>query len=203
MPTLRVVKGHSTAEQFDFEEEIRLGRAAENGIRIFDEAASRHHAVVRREGSDFVAEDCRSTNGLFVNGRRVERSVLRTGDEISVRGLTLVFVGAGAPERSTVVVEAALEVQSRLEPSAARVGGAEEGLLARLAALSRVTGLVAGDRGGLRAGLLQTLQEAFAPCRAALVLPEGAEGAYSRSLVAHVRTCGEALVVRDPPVETR
>ncbi|MCZ6574149.1 MAG: sigma 54-interacting transcriptional regulator [Planctomycetota bacterium] len=202
MPTLRVVRGRSTAEQFSFKDVIHIGRAPENEVRVFDEAVSRRHALVRREEQSYVAEDCGSTNGLFVNGRRVQRAVLKTGDEVSVRGLTLVVLEDGAVQRSTVAVDRRLEVQSRLEPKDVRFGGPEESVLPRLAALYRVTELLGTDRERLKTGLLQTVEEAFGPCRAALVLPTGSVGVFSRSVVDLVGVRREALIVRDPPTET-
>ncbi|MGH7818943.1 MAG: FHA domain-containing protein, partial [Candidatus Binatia bacterium] len=149
MPTLRVARGHSTREEFPFADAISIGRAEECGVRVFDEAASRRHAEVRREGGAYVAVDLGSVNGLFVNGRRVARQELRTGDEISVRGLTLVFLADDAARRPTVAADPSLDIRSRLEPGDARVEGAEEGLLRRLAALYRVSALLAAPPASL------------------------------------------------------
>ena len=98
--------------EFKFSETVVIGRADDCDVRVFDEAASRHHAVVRREGDDYVAVDQESLNGLYVNGRRVERHVLKTGDEITVRNLTLVFVAEGATDRPTVISDR-LSIQYR------------------------------------------------------------------------------------------
>jgi transcriptional regulator with AAA-type ATPase domain/pSer/pThr/pTyr-binding forkhead associated (FHA) protein len=201
MPTLRVVRGRTTSEEFRFDEEATIGRAEECEVRVFDEAASRRHAVVRREGDDYVAVDLRSTNGLFVNGRRVERQVLRTGDEIAVRGLTLVFVAEGAADRPTVLEDRGLAISSRVEPSEARVRGADEELLGRLAAVYRFAGLLGGGAARSCKGIVATLEETFAPCRAALVLPDGDWGSYSRSVVDHARDRREAVLVNEPRVD--
>ena len=50
MPTLRVARGRSTAEEFRFTDEAVIGRAEDCDVRVFDEAASRCHAIIRREG---------------------------------------------------------------------------------------------------------------------------------------------------------
>ena len=201
MPTLRVVRGRSTAEEFRFSEEVVIGRAEECDIRVFDEAASRRHAIVRKEGEDYVATDQDSLNGLYVNGRRVEKQVLKTGDEISVRNLTLLFVGEGAGDRPTAIVERGLAIESRVEPSEARVQGTEEELLSRLAAVYRFTGVLNRAPSRLRGALIETLEETFAPCRAALVLPDGNLGVFSRSVVEHVRTAREAVLVAEPRID--
>ncbi len=198
MPVLRVARGRSTAEEFAFHDEIVIGRAEECGVRVFDEAASRRHARIVRDGADFVAEDLESVNGLFVNGRRVPRQVLRSGDELSVRGLTLVFVADGSADRPTVVRESALHVEARRDAGAARLVGSDDDLPRRLAALYRVAGVLGGAPGRLPAGLVRALEEAFAPCRAALVLPDGETGRSSRAVVDQARKAREALLVRDP-----
>ena len=192
MPTLRVIKGRSTAEEFRFDESVTIGRATDCDVRVFDEAASRHHAVVRREGDAWVAVDNRSVNGLYVNGRRMERRELRTGDEVAVRNLTLLFLDDGATERSTVVSDRSLQIESRMEPREASVPGREEELLERLAALYRFHGILGENRRRLRDLIPAQLEEIFAPARAALVLPDGDRGRYSRSVVEHVRAHGEA-----------
>jgi DNA-binding NtrC family response regulator len=201
MPTLRVVKGRSTAEEFRFEESVTLGRAVDSDVRVFDEAASRHHAVIQLEAGAWVAIDNRSVNGLFVNGRRVERQKLRTGDEIAVRNLTLLFLDDGATDRPTVVSDKALRIESRIEPKESRVGGREEELLGRLAALYRFHGILGESRHRLNELIPKHLEEIFAPARAALVLPDGDRGIYSRSVIDHVRTEQEAILVREPEAD--
>jgi DNA-binding NtrC family response regulator/pSer/pThr/pTyr-binding forkhead associated (FHA) protein len=200
MPTLRVARGRSTAPEFQFTDTVVIGRADDCEVRVFDEAASRHHAVVRREGDDYVALDQDSLNGLYVNGRRVERHVLKTGDEVTVRNLTLVFVADGATERPTVISER-LTIQSRLEPVDARVGGDDEGLLGRLAAVYTFANVLNGPPRQLRAAIVAALEEAFAPCGAALILPDGNIGTFSRSVIDHARGQKEAVLVREPRVD--
>jgi DNA-binding NtrC family response regulator len=198
---LRVVKGRSTADEFRFEESVTLGRAVDCDVRVFDEAASRHHAVIERDGDTWVAVDNRSVNGLFVNGRRVERQKLRTGDEVAVRNLTLLFLDDGASDRPTVVSDKALRIESRIEPRESRVGGREEELLGRLAALYRFHGILGESRRKLLDLIPAHLEEIFAPARAALVLPEVDRGRYSRSVVDHVRAEQEAILVREPEAD--
>ena len=202
MPLLRVVKGRSTADQFSFDDEVTLGRASDCTVRVFDEAASRHHAAIRREGAAWVAVDNASANGLFVNGRRVDRHVLKTGDEIAIRNLVLLFLGEGAVDRPTVVSSAPLDIKSRIEPGRVRIeGGREEQLLGRLAALYAFHGVLSQPRARLREFVPTQLEQVFAPARAALVLPDGDHGRYSRSVVDHVRAEGQAILVREPADE--
>ncbi|MCS6993229.1 MAG: winged helix-turn-helix domain-containing protein [Anaerolineales bacterium] len=72
--------------------QTRLGRSAENEIVILNKLASREHAVIRREGRKAILEDLNSTNGTYLNGRRVSGPVhLQDGDHLTVGGVEFVF----------------------------------------------------------------------------------------------------------------
>ena len=66
-----------------------LGRADDVTISIDDTSVSRRHAAVHSSPIGFVITDLKSTNGLFVNGQRVERHVLRDGDRIQFGSSTV------------------------------------------------------------------------------------------------------------------
>jgi len=72
-------------------DEVVIGRgAARQGerkgarlsLRLADNRISTVHATIRREGMAFVISDEQSKNGVTVNGRRVDRQLLRDGDII-------------------------------------------------------------------------------------------------------------------------
>lgn len=63
---------------------LSIGRHAENDIVIDHMGVSGRHARVEVEGETVVLTDLQSTNGTFVNGKRVERAALRPNDWISV-----------------------------------------------------------------------------------------------------------------------
>lgn len=70
------------------EEELRagtlvVGRLPECDIVIDDRLVSRMHARVTVQGEEVVVEDLHSTNGVYVNGLRIARSLpLREGDRL-------------------------------------------------------------------------------------------------------------------------
>ncbi|MHC4960114.1 MAG: sigma 54-interacting transcriptional regulator [Planctomycetota bacterium] len=197
MAVLRVTKGRSTSDQFELKSRVVVGRATDADIRLFDDAASRQHAVVSREGESYVVKDLGSTNGTFVNGRRVERHVLKSGDELAIRDLRLIFMDDGDAERATVIEDQKVSIISRIEPKRARVSGGEDVLLGRLAAVYRFTSVLSGPTRRLKKSIVKALEETFAPCRAALVLPGGDIGTFDRSVVDHVRRKGEAVASQD------
>lgn len=69
---------------------LTLGRATDCTHRLADETVSRHHAAVRWEDGFWVICDLESTNGVYVNGRRVWRAALRSGDHVSLGAATVV-----------------------------------------------------------------------------------------------------------------
>src|SRR3954467_1466475 len=59
-----------------------IGRLTGNTMVVDSPAVSAHHATVFRDGEHFVVEDFASTNGTFVNGKRVSRHTLQDGDAV-------------------------------------------------------------------------------------------------------------------------
>jgi hypothetical protein len=68
-------------------DQVLLGRSRECEVVISDPNVSRRHAELRRDGRRWVIADLGSTNGVKVNGRRVDRAQLEPGDRITL-GLT-------------------------------------------------------------------------------------------------------------------
>ena len=70
---------------------VVLGRSRECDIRIDDANVSRRHAEVRNENGAYWIVDLGSTNGIEVNGKRVDRARLSNDDRIVVGRTDLVF----------------------------------------------------------------------------------------------------------------
>lgn len=70
---------------------LTIGRHQENDIVIDHMGVSGRHAQVTLEGPSVILTDLQSTNGTFVNGRRVERSELRPNDWITIGKHILTF----------------------------------------------------------------------------------------------------------------
>src|SRR6266487_1440841 len=61
---------------------LNMGRAPDNHIVMNDRRVSCRHAVLKREGTNYVLEDLGTPNGTFVNDERIQRHVLASGDAI-------------------------------------------------------------------------------------------------------------------------
>jgi len=70
---------------------ISIGRGPECDIRLRSSSVSRYHAVLRISHDAVIFEDMNSTNGCFVNGRRITRRLLRDGDLLKVGAVPLRF----------------------------------------------------------------------------------------------------------------
>ncbi len=67
------------------------------------EGISRHHASVSRNAAGaWTVEDLGSTNGMFVNGRRVSRATLAFGDTIRVAEVSLYFEHVGQVDANAI-----------------------------------------------------------------------------------------------------
>lgn len=74
------------------DEPIRVGRDLGNTVVLVDPEVSGHHAVIGLGAAGLQVEDLRSTNGVFVDGVRVqERASLRDGSEVRLGTAGLVF----------------------------------------------------------------------------------------------------------------
>jgi DNA-binding response OmpR family regulator len=85
-PMLITEEGFAESRRWLVEKEVTaLGRWADNDVVLPDRLVSRHHAHIRRVGSQFFLEDLNSTNGTFVNGERVASPhILQDGDSIQI-----------------------------------------------------------------------------------------------------------------------
>jgi hypothetical protein len=79
---LRMLKGVPPDGVYSIKGTTRVGRSEEGEIVLMDPSVSRTHAVVEIDAGAPVVRDLDSTNGTFVNGRRVSVETLRDGDEL-------------------------------------------------------------------------------------------------------------------------
>lgn len=76
---------------YPFFSRLTIGRQSTNDIALPDRTVSKRHAVVVRVKGQAVVKDLGSRNGTFVNGQRVEKAVLASGDRLKVGNFTLRF----------------------------------------------------------------------------------------------------------------
>src|SRR3954453_17560508 len=79
---------------------IKVGKLSSSHLRIDDEAVSRMHAVIEIAGpGEIYIIDLGSTKGTLVNGQKVNKTKLQSGDQVVLGGTKLV-VTVGDPAAS-------------------------------------------------------------------------------------------------------
>ena len=91
-----VEAGEQIGKRFDIGEyeDLVIGRGRECKLRIADDAASREHALLRRDWTGVTIRDLNSRNGLQVNNVKVTRNTevsLKHGDRITIGQHILAF----------------------------------------------------------------------------------------------------------------
>ena len=81
-----------------------VGRSEAADAHVEDDALSRGHFIITRDGADFLLADLDSRNGTWVNGRQVSTHKLRPGDLISAGGSLFYFADAVPVEAGSSVV---------------------------------------------------------------------------------------------------
>src|SRR6185436_8684192 len=59
-----------------------VGRAIDNDLVFDDPSLSRKHCRLRHNGDHIELEDLGSSNGTYVNGRKIDRATARAGDVV-------------------------------------------------------------------------------------------------------------------------
>jgi Protein of unknown function (DUF3662)/FHA domain len=89
-PELVRLRYDSTTRDVD-QQKLVIGRSRDCDIQLADGNVSRRHAELRQEGASYWIVDLGSTNGTEVNGKRVKRAKLRSGDKITLGSTEITF----------------------------------------------------------------------------------------------------------------
>ena len=91
MVTLTITEKGGKAAQREFDKpEITIGRIQGNDIVLPKSNISKRHARIIQSGDTFVIIDSKSTNGTYINGKRIDAPYdLQAGDKIFVGDFTI------------------------------------------------------------------------------------------------------------------
>ena len=92
---LRGVSGNTFGKMYGVTGPMTIGRSAECDIAIPVEEISRRHALVKPNASGLQVEDLGSSNGTFINNKRVQAGQLNPGDELRLDQVRLILVAPG------------------------------------------------------------------------------------------------------------
>jgi two-component system NtrC family sensor kinase len=108
VPCLFVIQGRDRGSRYDLtrhEGAMSIGREAGNFVQLEDNEVSRRHAEIRRVGDAFVVGDLKSSNGTWLNNRKIERAELAAGDQIQVGRTILVYSRDGVDPATAGLVD--------------------------------------------------------------------------------------------------
>ncbi len=118
-------------QQFDSDvnRTIKIGRLPSAQVRLDDPKVSRIHAVIELVGSDVSLIDMGSTEGTAVNGAKVHKVKLNSGDQIAI-GDTVLVVSAGAAAPAVGAAAAGAQQPMVAQPPTAPMQGAGRPMMA-------------------------------------------------------------------------
>ena len=89
---LIVLRGPNAGARFLLDTNVTTaGRHPDADIFLDDVTVSRRHAQFLRDGAVFSVRDLGSLNGTYLNGERLDESVLTDGDEVQIGKYRLTF----------------------------------------------------------------------------------------------------------------
>jgi pilus assembly protein CpaF len=115
--------GAERRETFD-KNEINVGRVQGNDLMLPKGNVSKHHARLLFRDGRFIVTDLKSTNGTYVNGRKIaQATIVREGDKIYIGDFVLRLetngAGAAAQEPTSGGDDDKLQTLGRGEPAPA------------------------------------------------------------------------------------
>ncbi len=128
MPKLLLKFNAAVIQEIPFaKDSLAVGRKADNDVVIDSPAVSGHHCRICLEGGTYYVEDLDSTNGTFVNEKRIKKSGLHHNDVVGVAKHVLVFLDETQAPRDAPAEDSTLVISSQQPPepvAAARKDGA-------------------------------------------------------------------------------
>jgi pSer/pThr/pTyr-binding forkhead associated (FHA) protein len=102
-PVLYLTKDGRTLKKIIFAgARLLVGRSEHNDLCIDSTFVSRHHALFVRNGKATLLMDLNSSNGTFVNSRRISNQVMINDDIITIGQHGIKFVDPAATDRAAL-----------------------------------------------------------------------------------------------------
>ena len=92
---LRGVSGAVFSKVYPVAGPVVIGRAAECDISVPADEISRRHALVKPTPDGLSVEDLGSSNGTYINNKRVQHGFLNPGDELRLDAVRFILVAPG------------------------------------------------------------------------------------------------------------
>ncbi|MFC1462082.1 FHA domain-containing protein [Verrucomicrobiota bacterium] len=125
MPRLVSLSPQDEGQTIDLVEDLSVGREPSNSLVLQNKSISAFHCVIEKTSDGWQIRDLMSTNGIFLNAKRVEQGLLRDGDDVKIGKLkyrfelTLASKDSVSPIKSSVNMEPSLPVAAPAKPKPA------------------------------------------------------------------------------------
>jgi len=118
---LRFISGKYQGGEYPLDDgqQVVVGRSSDLDMVLVEEMVSRRHAIISLRDGVVAIEDLGSTNGTFVNGEKVSKTVLREGDRVLIGTNILKLIRLSsqqADSRRNLEVMAKRRVTARQRP---------------------------------------------------------------------------------------
>jgi pSer/pThr/pTyr-binding forkhead associated (FHA) protein len=118
MPKLLLKFNAAVIKEIPFDKDaISVGRKPDNDVVVDNPAISGHHCKIAKNGDVYVLEDLDSTNGTYVNEKRVQKADLKNNDVIGIAKHALVFIAEPPPVESGAAAQPSADATMMISPS--------------------------------------------------------------------------------------
>ena len=104
MPKFLLQYEGAVIKEVAVKDEITVGRKPDNDVVIDNPAVSSHHCRIILVGDTYFVEDLNSTNGIFLNAKKIVKSGLQHNDVIGIAKHALKYIDERKAEMGTAVV---------------------------------------------------------------------------------------------------
>lgn len=89
---LTLTQGDLDTKEYPLQANTSIGRSPSNDVVLKEPKVSRQHAAINLYNGKYIMVDLKSSNGVYVNGSKIDETVLNAGDEISIGGYKFIFM---------------------------------------------------------------------------------------------------------------
>lgn len=127
MPKLIVKSGAGVVKELPLDKEkFTIGRMPDNDLELRDSLVSRRHTELIRHGTRVTLYDMGSSNGTFVNNKKVDVKVLDDGDEVTIGETTLIFRDDSGNSKPATATPAAVAPPANIDQEIEKMYGGSE-----------------------------------------------------------------------------
>ena len=138
--------GQTLSEHALYPGRLIIGRTSANDLQIDSRFVSRHHCQIVTTAQSCIIEDLNSTNGIFINSKRIRYYNLNDGDVVTIGEHELLYVDERSNSRTGGETPAVVPAGTAAVPAPAAAPAIDKG--AATAASPATGAAFSGERAG-------------------------------------------------------